>query len=57
MDRYTENNITYIQKGGGEVNEEGYDEVWIYNCLQHTQDPELIIQNAKKSAKILRIFE
>jgi hypothetical protein len=35
----------------------GYDEAWIYNCLQHTDDPELIIKNALSAAKTLRIFE
>jgi len=34
-----------------------YDEVWIYNVLQHTIDPEKIIQNARKVSKIIRIFE
>jgi glycosyltransferase involved in cell wall biosynthesis len=57
IERYKEHNITYVKLGGEEVNEEGYDEAWIYNCLQHTQDPELIIQNAKRAAKTLRIFE
>jgi len=33
------------------------DEVWIYNVLQHTQDPELIIQNAKSLSPVIRIFE
>lgn len=33
------------------------DEVWIYNVLQHTEDPEKIIQNAKSIAPVLRIFE
>lgn len=33
------------------------DEILIYNCLQHTEDPELIIKNALKFAKIVRIFE
>jgi glycosyltransferase involved in cell wall biosynthesis len=57
MERYKEHGIEYIKKGGEEVNEKGYDEVWIYNCLQHTQDPEKIIQNAKRAGKRLRIFE
>jgi len=35
----------------------GYDECWIYNCLQHTDDPERIIKNALNAAKTLRIFE
>jgi len=57
MERYKEHGIEYIKKGGEEINEEGYDEVWIYNCLQHTQDPQKIIENAKRAAKVLRIFE
>lgn len=36
---------------------ENYDEAWIYNCLQHTDDPERIIENALKSANTIRIFE
>ena len=55
--RYKEKNIRVIVKPGEEVDETGWDEVWIYNCLQHVHDPELIIQNAKRSAKLLRIFE
>lgn len=34
-----------------------FDEVWIYNCLQHTEDPELIVANARKIGKIVRLFE
>jgi len=34
-----------------------FDEVWIYNCLQHTEDPEKIVSEARKIAKIIRIFE
>jgi hypothetical protein len=36
---------------------EKFDEVWIYNCLQHVIDPELILFNARRSAKRLRIAE
>ena len=35
----------------------GYDEAWIYNCLQHTDDPEMIIKNALNASDTLRIFE
>ena len=35
----------------------GYDEVWLYNVLQHTQDPEKIIRNAQRAGRIIRIFE
>lgn len=34
-----------------------FDEVWIYNVLQHTEDPALICKNARKLGKIVRIFE
>jgi hypothetical protein len=56
-DRYSAKGIDCLVFRGEDVIEEGYDEAWIYNCLQHTDDPELIIKNALKSAKTLRIFE
>jgi 2-polyprenyl-3-methyl-5-hydroxy-6-metoxy-1,4-benzoquinol methylase len=34
-----------------------YDEAWIYNVLQHVRDPERIIKNAFRLAKVIRIFE
>lgn len=34
-----------------------FDEVWIYNVLQHTDDPQAIIRNAKAVAGTIRIFE
>jgi 2-polyprenyl-3-methyl-5-hydroxy-6-metoxy-1,4-benzoquinol methylase len=36
---------------------EEWDEVWIYNVLQHVQDPKLIIENARRAGKLIRIFE
>jgi hypothetical protein len=55
--RYEKHNIGVRVIGGEEVNFGGFDEAWVYNCLQHTEDPGLIIENALKSAKILRLFE
>lgn len=40
----------------GEVSP-AFDEVWIYNCLQHVEDPRKILQNARKVANTMRIFE
>jgi hypothetical protein len=57
VDRYSIKNIKVQVDVGENVEEESWDEVWIYNCLQHTIDPEKIINNAKRSAKVLRIFE
>lgn len=34
-----------------------FDEAWIYNCLQHTDDPGLIVRNALENAKVVRVFE
>lgn len=33
------------------------DECWCYNVLQHVQDPEKIINNMRRIAKVIRIFE
>lgn len=61
-DRYEIANINYFQKQAEEADKipqflEIFDEVWIYNVLQHTEDPKQIIENAKKSGKLIRIFE
>lgn len=63
-ERYKEANIKYERIKGESIatlDEKGldiiFDEVWIYNVLQHVDNPELIIENAKKVSKIIRIFE
>lgn len=55
--RYNSHNIDVEVNEGENIVEFGWDEVWIYNCLQHVHSVEKIIDNAKRSAKILRIFE
>lgn len=60
--RYLSAGIGYRRCSGEAMNDEGaivsgFDEVWIYNCLQHTQDPETIIDNALAAAPVLRMFE
>lgn len=56
-ERYKECGINYIQIPGEESILGSWDEVWIYNVLQHVKDPELIIKNAQYEAPIIRIFE
>lgn len=34
-----------------------FDEVWCYNVLQHTADPEAIVMMMRHAAKRIRIFE
>jgi len=55
--RYAGHNISVNVQPGEAVDEEGWDEVWIYNCLQHVESVERIINNAKRAAPVLRIFE
>jgi len=58
MQRYAAAGIVFERKKAEDMNiEEKFDECWIYNCLQHVEDPEKIIMNVRKSAKIIRIFE
>lgn len=57
LERYRSVNINVDVAYGEDFSGTGWDEVWIYNCLQHTKDPEKIIYNALKAAPILRIFE
>lgn len=33
------------------------EEVWLFNCLQHVRDPEVVIAKAKETAPIVRFFE
>jgi hypothetical protein len=34
-----------------------FDEAWIYNVLQHTEDPARVIHNARTLARTVRLFE
>ena len=56
-DRYSLMNINVNVDLGENVTETGYDEVWIYNCMQHAVSPATIIANARAAAPVLRIFE
>lgn len=55
--RYKTKGINCFVMRGEDFNDGKFDECWIYNCLQHTDDPAKIIANALRSAKTLRIFE
>lgn len=62
-DRYDFAEIEAIE-GTGEMNPKAwthtkylYDEVWIYNVLEHTFDPKNVIKHAKELGNIIRIFE
>ena len=61
-DRYTSANILAIAATGEELTSEmfggvPFNEVWIYNVLEHTIDPKKLIDNALQLGNIVRIFE
>jgi 2-polyprenyl-3-methyl-5-hydroxy-6-metoxy-1,4-benzoquinol methylase len=62
--RYEAAGIEYIVELGEYLNylkaiieRDRFDEAWIYNVLQHTDDPAEIIHHARTFAKAVRIFE
>ena len=56
-ERYRLKGIESSRSCGEEMAFEGFDEVWIYNVLQHVKDPARVIENARKAAPVLRFFE
>src|SRR5215469_535782 len=57
LERYRAKGIKYMQISGEDIDTVGWDEVWIYNVLQHCMDPERIIANARKAGRVIRLFE
>lgn len=57
--RYKENGITLLNIKAEDYNPKlsVFDEAWMYNCLQHTDDPKKIVRNMRASSKIIRVFE
>jgi hypothetical protein len=59
-DRYLSADISFfdgIKKVYKGLPKKKVDEVWIYNVLSHTEDPEEILNWAKHVSKKIRIFE
>lgn len=56
-DRYSAAGVGYSRIPAEEFNKTGYDEAWIYNVLQHVIDPEKIVKNALRGARVVRIFD
>lgn len=62
--RYKAYGIEFIQEAGERLHCQPalgqHDEVWVYNVLQHTQDPKTVLENALARVKrggVLRLFE
>jgi hypothetical protein len=55
---YNDNNINVIiDKAENLDTNLIFDEIWIFNLLQHVQDPDVLLEKCKKVGKIIRIFE
>lgn len=59
IQRYTAHGIEYWRTNGEDIDGYTFDEVWIYNVLQHVIDPELVIQRSRALVPegVIRIFE
>jgi len=55
--RYECAGIEWERIQGEAVRENGYDEAWIYNCLQHTENPKAVVDAARRAAKLVRVYE
>lgn len=56
-DRYEAAGIEVLAKRGEDLDETGWDEAWIYNVLQHCEDPAAVVRNAMRAGRTFRIFE
>lgn len=57
LKRYAAKNIRVKIAPGELLDETSWDEVWIYNCLQHVESPAEILRRCVRAGKVLRIFE
>jgi hypothetical protein len=55
--RYAAHGVDLWLARGEDLTGGPFDEAWIYNVLQHTHDPERVVANARKLARLVRIFE
>jgi hypothetical protein len=54
---YENKNIEIIKEKAESCNFPYVDEVWIFNLMQHVQDPDKLIEICKKHSKIIKFFE
>lgn len=55
--RYLTARIAYFREPAETFVGGGFDEAWIYNVLQHVQDPEKVVAQARQAAPVVRVFE
>jgi SAM-dependent methyltransferase len=58
ISRYNTANIKTLTSKGEDIKiEDSFDECWIYNVLEHCENPEKVIKNALRLGNIVRAFE
>lgn len=55
--RYAAHGVMVLGEPGESFVLPKVDEVWVYNVLQHVQNPKEVIRNAQRHAAMIRIFE
>jgi len=56
-ERYKEAGIEYEEIAAEDMNEKDWDEVWIYNVLQHSRNPYQVVKKAREAGELVRLFE
>jgi len=54
---YENKPITFIRELYEECDSPVVDEIWLFNVLQHIQNPDYFIEKCKKNAKVIKFFE
>ena len=58
LDRYASSNTEFLNVKAEDMPvDKKFDLVLLYNCLQHTQDPDAILEKIKRLGREVRIFE
>jgi len=55
--RYAAAGITYSPIPAEDLDATDFDEVWMYNVLQHVHDPAIVVANARAAARRVRFFD
>lgn len=55
--RYKAAGIGYERTKAEDMRERGWDEAWVYNVIQHSDNPQVVIRKMRLAAKVIRIFE
>ncbi len=55
--RYQTAGITLVRVKGEDLIKPGNDEVWLYNLLEHVEDPVKVVANARRAGRLVRVFD